>query len=129
MESLLAACGAALLALVLTLTIRKDSPAIAFLLALGAGLVVLYRTLAAVGGAVQSFSQLFTQGGMGESLYLPVIKVVGIAVVVRIMSALCKDGGQGALAAKLELAGAVLAIVACLPLLTQVLSLLGDWAF
>ena len=43
------------------------------------------------------------------------------------MSALCKDAGQSALAAKVEIVGAVLALSVCLPLLEQVLSLLAEW--
>lgn len=121
-------CGLALLAIVFTLTLKKDSPAIAFLLVLVTGLVILFRVFSEISGAVQTFEQAFGQGGIGQSLYLPVLKVVGIATVIRVMSALCKDAGQSALAAKLEIAGAVLAISACLPLFQQVLSLVGDWA-
>lgn len=128
MNGLLAACGLALLAIVFTLTLKKDSPAIAFLLALMAGLAILYRTFASVSGVVGRFEQTFAQGGMSESLYLPVMKAVGVAAVVRVMSALCKDAGQSALAAKLEIAGAVLAISLCLPLFEQVLALVVDWA-
>lgn len=128
MNGLIAACGLALLAIVFTLTLKKDSPAIAFLLALTAGLAILYRVFASVGSVAGQFEQTFAQGGMTGSLYLPVVKAVGVAAVVRVMSALCKDAGQSALAAKLEIAGAVLAISMCLPLFEQVLALIGDWA-
>ena len=100
MNGLTAACGLALLTLVLSLVLKKDAPAIAALLA---------------------------QGGITGSLYLPVCKALGVAVVVRVMSALCKDAGQSALAAKLEIAGAMLALSLCLPLLEQVLGLVADW--
>ena len=76
---------------------------------------------------MQRFSGLLTQGGITQSLYLPVLKTVGVAVVVRIMSALCRDSGQSALAAKLEIMGAILALSMCLPLLEQVLELVADW--
>ncbi|MDY3618510.1 SpoIIIAC/SpoIIIAD family protein [Agathobaculum sp.] len=127
MGELFALCGVALAAIVLSLTLKKESPAIAFLLALTAGLVILFRVFAQIGGAAQQMEQVFAQGGMTQSLYLPVLKTVGVAVVVRIMSALCKDAGQSALAAKLEIAGAVLALALCLPLFEQVLALVGDW--
>ena len=127
MGDLLALCGIALAAIVLTLTLKKESPAIAFLLALTAGLVILFRVFSAMGGAVQELTQVFAQGGMNQSLYLPVVKTVGVAVVVRVMSALSRDAGQSALAAKLEIAGSVLAIALCMPLLQQVLSLIEEW--
>nr|WP_302667037.1 stage III sporulation AC/AD family protein [uncultured Agathobaculum sp.] len=127
MNGLIAACGLVLLVLVLSMTLKKDVPAIAFLLTLTAGALILLRAFDLVGGTMQRFSGLLAQGGITQSLYLPVLKTVGVAVVVRIMSALCRDSGQSALAAKLEIVGAVLALSMCLPLLEQVLELVADW--
>ncbi len=127
MNGLIAACGLVLLVLVLSMTLKKDVPAIAFLLTLTAGVLILLRAFDLVGGTMQRFSGLLAQGGITQSLYLPVLKTVGVAVVVRIMSALCRDSGQSALAAKLEIVGAVLALSMCLPLLEQVLELVADW--
>ena len=114
MNGLIAACGLILLALVLSLVLKKDAPVIAFLLTLTAGVLILLHALALAGSAAQQFSALLAQGGITDSLYLPVLQAVGIAVVVRIMSALCKDAGQSALAV-------------CLPLFEQVLGLMADW--
>lgn len=127
MNGLIAACGLVLLVLVLSMTLKKDVPAIAFLLTLTAGVLILLQAFDLVGGTMQRFSGLLAQGGITQSLYLPVLKTVGVAVVVRIMSALCRDSGQSALAAKLEIVGAVLALSMCLPLLEQVLELVADW--
>lgn len=57
---------------------------------------------------------------------MPVAKAVGIAAVVRIAGAVCRDAGQSALAASLELAGAAAAVVVCLPLFERVLGLIGN---
>lgn len=127
MSSLAAVCGVLLLALVLSLVLKKDAPVIAFLLTLTAGVLILLYAFGMVGSTAQRFAALLPQGGVTDSLYLPVLRAVGIAVVVRIMSALCKDAGQSALAAKVEIVGAVLALSVCLPLLEQVLSLLAEW--
>lgn len=127
MNGLTAVCGLTLLVLVLTLTLKKDAPVIAFLLTLTAGVLILLQVFGELGGTAQRIGALLAQGGMTDSLYLPVAKAVGVAVVVRIMSALCKDAGQSALAAKLEIAGAVLTLSLCLPLLEQVVALVADW--
>ena len=75
-----------------------------------------------------AFSGLLSQCGLDSALYLPVCKAVGVAVVVRITAALCRDAGQSALAAKVEIAGAVLTLSVCLPLFEQVLDLITEWA-
>ena len=102
--------------------------AVAFLLVLTAGVILLLRVFSAAGSAAQRFSGLLSQCGLDSALYLPVCKAVGVAVVVRITAALCRDAGQSALAAKVEIAGAVLTLAVCLPLFEQVLDLITEWA-
>lgn len=121
-------CGIVLAALTLSLVLKKDAPVIAFLLVLTAGVILLLRVFRAAGSSAQRFSGLLAECGLEPALYLPVCRAVGVAVVVRIVAALCRDAGQSALAAKVEIAGAVLALSVCLPLLTQVLDLITGWA-
>lgn len=120
-------CGLTVLTLVLALTLQKDAPVIAFLLALAAGVLILTQVFGQMGGALQRLGVLLRQSGMTDSLYLPIAKAVGIAVVVRVLSALCRDAGRSALAAKVEIAGAVGVLSACLPLLEQVVALVSEW--
>lgn len=127
MNTLMMACGLALLAVVLALVLKRDCPVIAFLLTLAAGAVLLYHALDDVKDLLSRLRLLFSQGGMGDELYLPVLKTMVIAVTVRIVSALCKDSGQSALAAKIEIIGAATALAMCLPLLEQVLEIIGRW--
>ena len=49
---------------------------------------------------------------------------MGIALVVKVGSGLCRDAGESALASVVETAGAVCALLVALPLLRAVLSLL-----
>lgn len=127
MSGLWAACGLVLLALVLTTVLKKDAPAIAILLSLVAGVLILLRAFEMADGVLSNLTGLLEQGGIAQEMYLPVLKCVGVAVVVRVMGALCRDNGQGALAAKIEIAGAVLALALCLPLVEQVLALASGW--
>ena len=127
MSGLWAACGLVLLALVLTTVLKKDAPAIAILLSLVAGVLILLRAFEMADGVLANLTGLLEQGGIAQEMYLPVLKCVGVAVAVRVMGALCRDNGQGALAAKIEIAGAVLALALCLPLAEQVLALASGW--
>ena len=83
-------CGIVLAALTPSLVLKKDAPAIAFLLVLTAGVILLLRVFSAVGSAAQRFSGLLSQCGLDSALYLSVCKAVGVAVVVRITAALCR---------------------------------------
>ena len=64
-------CGIVLAALTLSLVLKKDAPAIAFLLVLTAGVILLLRVFSAAGSAAQRFSGLLSQCGLDSALYLP----------------------------------------------------------
>lgn len=55
-------------------------------------------------------------GELPAELFTPLIKTVGIALLSRTSSDLCRDAGEGAIASVLETAGAVAAIAVSLPL-------------
>lgn len=123
----MAAVGLVLAALVLTLVIKKESPAIALLLALAAGLVLMAWVMGEVGGVLTRLEALLVQAGLTREWYLPISKAIGVAILVRVGAALCRDAGQTALAAKVELAGALIVLALCLPLIEQMLALTAGW--
>lgn len=120
------AAGIALLCAVLALSIRSESAPLSWCLALGGGLAILWLGADALREGLQEAGGLLSASGLNRDIYLPVARVVAIGVVVRIAGTLCKDAGQSALAAKLELAGTAAAVGACLPLFRQVLRLAGE---
>lgn len=126
MSTVLQAAGAAVICAVLALTLKKDSAPLSWCLALAGGLVVLWMGLGALGEGVNELRELVAASGLDSGIYLPVVRVVAIGVLVRLAGALCKDAGQSALAAKLELVGTAAAVGACMPLFRQVLSLAGE---
>lgn len=123
MNGIIAAVGLALTASVFALVIGKEAPAIAFLLTLAAGILILYFAVQGVREMLDALYSALQAAGLDSGDYLPALKAVGIAVLVRIAAALCRDAGQSSLAAKLEIAGAAAAMAVTLPLFTQVLSL------
>lgn len=117
--------GIALTAAVFALLLQKDAPGIAFLLTLSAGIFISAIAMQGVGQLVQTLQGVLNAAGIEEGLYVPVIKAVGIAAVIRIAAALCRDAGQSSLATKLEIAGAIAAMSVCLPLFQRVLEMVS----
>lgn len=113
--------GVCLLAVLLMQSLKGTNPAGALLVLFGAVLVLAVWGMGGLQDALDGLERLTAQAGLSSSLYLPVVKVVGIAATVRIAGAACKDAGAAALTAQLELAGACAALVVCLPLFGQIL--------
>lgn len=117
--------GAALAAAVLALVLKKESPALAFLIGLAGVLCLLWGMLEPLGQLMDAVRRVLHALSGAQTIYIPVMKAVGIALVVRVAGAVCQDAGQAALAAQLEIAGTVAAIIVCLPLLEQVLTVVS----
>lgn len=104
--------------------VKKQSPEIAMVLALAAGVMILLSCAQGLARVLDFLDGLAEFGGLSSAVVTPVVKVAGIAVVTRIAAEICRDAKEGGLASFVETSGTVLALLTALPLLTAVLSTL-----
>ena len=52
-----------------------------------------------------------------------VLKITGIAYIAEFGAEICRDAGEGAIAAKIEMAGKVIIIALAVPIITSLLDL------
>lgn len=115
----------AVIAALCALTIRGKVPELAAVLALAAGCLLLGQAMEAVAGVRGLADSLARTAGLSARVWKPVWKTVGIGVVTRLAAAVCKDAGEGGVAAFLETAGAAVALFTALPLVEAVFTTLG----
>ena len=126
MELIFRLCALAVLAALLALLLKGKQGELGILVVL-AGLVTLFLALAEPFGDLLAFLRTLSEGtGLESRVFTPLYKILGIALVVHLGGQLCRDAGESALEAGLETAGSVCAMLAALPLLERVLSLLGE---
>ena len=116
METVMRLSALCLTGALLAVLLKRTNPDMALLLALavcGAVLLLLAEPLQEIR---DFFTQLSDWGGLPVELFAPLVKTVGIALVSRTGSDLCRDAGEGAMASLVETAGAVTAILVSLPL-------------
>ena len=111
------AVAAALCALV----VKREAGGAALVLGLAAGAVILGQVLGAAEAVRALVDELGERAGLSPAVLDPVIKTVGIAILTRISSEVCRDAGESGIAAAVQTAGAVLALWIALPLLRAVL--------
>ena len=124
MEQVFQVTALCLVGALLAVVVRRGSPEMALLLALGAVVTVLLELVGAVEELLDFLSELGDRSGVSRQLLVPLYKTVGISLVVKVGGDLCRDAGESALASVVETAGSVCALLAALPLLRAVLSLL-----
>ena len=113
-----AAVAAALCAVV----VKQHAREVGAVLALAAGALLLGAALGAIEEVRALADELGELIGLSPAVLAPVLKTVGIAILTRIAAELCRDAGEGGIAAAAETAGAAAAVLAALPLLRAVLS-------
>ena len=126
MELMLKAAACAAIAAVLGLAVKKGSPELSALLALGAALLCVYLVSGALGEVTGFIRELAAMPGMNAPAINIVLKTVGISIVTRLSSNVCKDAGQSALSSGVETAGAAAALWTALPLFRSVVRAVGS---
>lgn len=122
MESVVRLAAAAVAAALCAVVVKQHAREVGAVLALAAGALLLGAALGALEDVRALADELGELIGLSPAVLAPVLKTVGIAILTRIAAELCRDAGEGGIAAAAETAGAAAAVLAALPLLRAVLS-------
>ena len=126
MEAMTKLAAAGVAAAVLSAVLKKNTPELALLLTLAAGLWMLALAADGLRAVVELIKELAGQAGLSEVLLEPVVKTVALSILTKVTGEICRSAGEGGLAAFIETAGTVIALVAALPLVGAVAQLMGE---
>ena len=113
-------------AAVLSAVLKRNTPELAMLLALCAGLWRLALAAEGLGAAMALMRELAGQAGLSEALLEPVVKAVALSILTRLTAEICRSAGEGGVAAFVETAGSALSLMAALPLVRAVAQMMGE---
>ena len=126
MEAMAKLTAVGVTAVVLSAVLRKNTPELALLLALAAGLWMLALTAEGLGAVAALIQELADQAGLSEALLEPVMKTVALSILTKLTVEICRSAGEGGVAAFVETAGAVLALTVALPLVRAMAQMMGE---
>ena len=113
--------GLAILVTTILVILRPLRPEIATLLTLAAGGVILVGILARLRTVLQAMAAMAARAEIQPFFLQTVLKVIGLAYLAGFTGQVCRDAGEGAMAAKVELVGKVAILLAGLPVIWAVL--------
>lgn len=116
----------AVCAVVFGALLKKSNREWAVLLAVGTAAVLLLAVLERAGPLVDRIEGLAEAGALGGDCLTVMLKAVGIAIAGQLASNVCKDAGESALSATVDLAVKAAILAAALPLLENVLEYLEE---
>jgi stage III sporulation protein AD len=113
-----------LIVTILLLIIRKERPEMAVLLAIAAAGLVLSGLLKNIAQVVTVFESLALKSQFNLAYLKLIVKVVGLAYLAGFAAQICKDAGEGSMAAKIELAGKIFILTLGIPIMVGLLDLI-----
>ncbi len=104
--------------------VKKNVKELGLVLSLAAGAVILSQAVGALESVRSLMDTLAETAGISQAVLSPVIKTIGIAIVTRLTSEICRDADERGIAAFVETAGALTALWVAIPLIKTVLSMI-----
>lgn len=123
--SVIALCGAALIATLAAAVIRELRPSLAPFCAAAAGLVFFGYVLKSLFPVIEFIKKLDSLAAAGITV---MIKALGIALFSQITAEICKECGETVFASRVELAAKINILLLALPLIKEIVVIAGELA-
>lgn len=115
----LAVCGA-----VSALILKEYKPSFAICIGIICAALLFFEVLQQINYIFVSASQIASRLSVNPEYMETIIKITGVSCISRFGTEICRDAGQNAIAANLELAGKIIIVVLSLPVLISVINLI-----
>ena len=115
--------GIVIIALLLSVLLRNYRSEFSLLIVICASIVIFIMISEDLHTIVMRFSEI-TEGVTGTRQYLNLmLKVLGISLIAQLLSDLCRDSGESALATQTETAAKVIILIISFPLFESVIEI------
>ena len=123
MSELVKIIGTGFIGGMLALTVRKQRPEFAVMIALITSALILGSVAESVGGIIEELRRVTEECGVDIKYFEIIIKVVGVAYLAQFAAEILRDSGENAVASKVEAAGKMCILTLVLPVMTSFLEL------
>lgn len=112
-----------LTAAVLAIVLRQYRPEYAVFVSLACSVVAVVYLLQGIAQVMEELGGLLENAMLPEGLVQVVVKCLGVCILTELAGQTCRDAGEQAIGAKVELAGKVTLVLVSLPLFERLLEL------
>lgn len=123
MTALIALC---IVTALLALTLRGQRPEFAMLLSLGCGIFVLLALMGQMKEIMTGLEKIMSGLSEQSDLTAIILKSLGICIVAELGSRCCRDAGEAAIAAKVELVAKAALVLMSMPVFTSLMETAGE---
>jgi stage III sporulation protein AD len=113
--------GVGIVGTILAMTLSRHNGGYGLLTGLATGCLLILLLLGQVETLGAALRELAGIGGLSSEYLGRVVRILGLACLTEAGSRICRDGGQGNIALKVELCGRAMILCAALPAVREVL--------
>ena len=111
----------AFVALSIVVVFKNERGDLAIQVSIVTGILIFFFMVTKITAVLQLIQQLAIKANIDFVYINTVLKILGIAYLASFCSEICRDAGEGNIAAKVEFAGKILILVLAIPILMAVL--------
>lgn len=126
MESVLKIAVVAVAGAICVVTLKKLTPEIGVVLGILVGITILHLIMPYLKSIKDAMDRITEIANISPALLSPIVKIVGISIITRLASEVCRDTKESGIASFVELSGAVTALVVSVPLMETVLEMVME---
>ncbi len=113
--------GAGLVVTVLILVIKPQRPELALQVSLVFGVIVFLFMLGKISGVINVLEELSQRANINKFYLSTILKIIAVAYITEFGAQVCRDAGEGTVAAKVEFAAKIIIMVLAIPIIVAIL--------
>ena len=114
----------AIISVCLILAVKNQKPEITMLLSIASGITILTMCIPKIEEIINGVDEITRMSGINADSIALLLKVVGIVYITEFAYSACKDAGEEAIAAKVQIAGKIIILGIAMPLMLDILKII-----
>ena len=119
--------GIGLLTCFLSIIIKQIKPEFHLVVLLAGGVLILLMIVNQFTNIISYFTQLISKTNINSSIFVTILKVLGVAYLTEFAVGICQDTNNSSIADKIALAGKILILCLSMPIITNLLNLIIEF--
>ncbi|HNU80858.1 MAG TPA: stage III sporulation protein AD [Bacillota bacterium] len=113
-----------IIAALLAVVLKEEKPEMAVAISIVTGLVIFVFVITKLNSVMTVLKHFAAKANIEVLYFTTILKVIAIAYITEFGAQICRDAGEGAIAAKVEFAGKVLIMVIAIPILAALMDIM-----
>lgn len=113
--------GFAVLAAIFIILIRQSRPEIGQLLSIAVGIIIVVYLLGYLKMVIDLITEMTLEAKINPLFLRTLLRVIGVAYLAEFGAQVCRDAGEGNIAAKIEFAGKIIILIMAMPILVSIM--------